>query len=148
MQYSEAKQGRIFIIRLEDGDVVHEQIEQFAREHSIRSAALIIIGGANSGSKLVVGPEIPDQSPIVPMVHTLEGVHEVAGTGTIIWDEEADAPTSHIHIASGRDNSTITGCARVGVQVWQTMEVVLFELTDATAVHVFEPRLGFKVLKP
>ncbi len=26
MKYSEAKQGRVFVIRLEDGDVVHEVI--------------------------------------------------------------------------------------------------------------------------
>lgn len=30
MKYSEAKQGRIFVIRLEDGDVIHEEIEKFA----------------------------------------------------------------------------------------------------------------------
>ena len=29
MKYSEAKQGRVFIIRLEDGDVLHESIEAF-----------------------------------------------------------------------------------------------------------------------
>ena len=57
MKYSEAKQGRIFIVRLEDGDIVHEEIEQFAREQSIKAAALIIIGGADKDSKLVVGPE-------------------------------------------------------------------------------------------
>ena len=32
MKYSEAKQGRTFIIRLEDGDILHEKIEEFARE--------------------------------------------------------------------------------------------------------------------
>lgn len=29
MKYSEAKQGRIFVIRLEDGDIVHEELERF-----------------------------------------------------------------------------------------------------------------------
>ena len=38
MKYSEAKQGRVFIIRLEDGDILHESIEAFAREHSIKAA--------------------------------------------------------------------------------------------------------------
>ena len=31
MKYSEAKPGRIFVIRLEDGDIVHEAIESFAK---------------------------------------------------------------------------------------------------------------------
>jgi len=31
MKYSEAKQGHIFVIRLEDGDIIHEAVENFAR---------------------------------------------------------------------------------------------------------------------
>ena len=33
MKYAEARAGRIFVIRLEDGDIVHEAIEKFAREN-------------------------------------------------------------------------------------------------------------------
>ncbi|MDY6863052.1 MAG: DUF296 domain-containing protein, partial [Thermodesulfobacteriota bacterium] len=29
MKYSQAKPGRIFVIRLEDGDIIHEEIEKF-----------------------------------------------------------------------------------------------------------------------
>ena len=29
MKYSQARQGRVFIIRLEDGDIVHQEIEKF-----------------------------------------------------------------------------------------------------------------------
>ena len=57
MKYSEAKQGRVFILRLEDGDIVHEEIEKFASDHSICAAGLIILGGADQGSQLVVGPK-------------------------------------------------------------------------------------------
>ena len=49
MKYSEAKQGRIFIIRLEDGEILHETIEAFAAAKKIRAAALIVLGGADSG---------------------------------------------------------------------------------------------------
>ena len=45
MKYSEARHGRIFIIRLEDGETVHEQLEKFARDHAVERAQLIIIGG-------------------------------------------------------------------------------------------------------
>ena len=148
MRYSQAKQGRIFVIRLEHGDILHESIERFARQESIRAAALIAIGGADRGSRLVVGPELADQSPIVALVHTLDGVHEVAGAGTLFWDNEVDGPTLHMHIASGRGPSTVTGCVRQGVQVWQTMEIVLLELVDASAARTLDPQLGFKVLQP
>lgn len=30
MKYSEARPGRIFVLRLEDGEIVHEVIERFA----------------------------------------------------------------------------------------------------------------------
>ena len=45
MKYSEAKQGRVFIVRLEDGEIVHEVIEQFALDHKITAASLIVVGG-------------------------------------------------------------------------------------------------------
>jgi len=55
MKYSEAKQGRIFIIRWKTR-CYHQKIEAFADEKGIHSGALIIVGGADKGSKLVVGP--------------------------------------------------------------------------------------------
>ena len=56
MQYATASLGRVFIIRLEHGDVLHESIEKMARDQSIRAAALVVLGGADKGSRLVVGP--------------------------------------------------------------------------------------------
>lgn len=147
MRYSQAKQGRIFIIRLEDGDIVHEEIEKFAREKSIKAAALIILGGADKGSKLIVGPEHGRREPIIPMEHILDNVHEIAGTGTIFPNEKGK-PALHMHMACGRKTSSVTGCVRKGVKVWHIMEVILFELVDTTAVRVFEPTTGFELLRP
>ncbi len=50
MKYSEAKPGRVFILRLEDGEIVHEVIEAFAAKQSIWAASLIILGGADGGA--------------------------------------------------------------------------------------------------
>lgn len=147
MKYSEAKQGRIFVIRLEDGEIVHEALERFAREQSIRVAALIIIGGADAGSTLVVGPDQGRTATISPMEHILDNVHEIAGTGTIFPDEEGN-PVLHCHIGCGRKTSTITGCVRTGVKVWHVMEVILFELVDTKGIRAFDPKTGFQLLKP
>ena len=49
MRYSTARMGRIFVIGLEDGEVLHATIERFAEEQGIRAAALIIVGGADEG---------------------------------------------------------------------------------------------------
>jgi predicted DNA-binding protein with PD1-like motif len=147
MQYSEAKQGRIFIIRLEDGEILHETIERFAEDQAIRAAYLIVLGGADGGSRLVVGPEDGRAVPVLPMVHELDNVHEIVGTGTLFPDEEGH-PVLHMHTASGRLDSTITGCVRTGVKVWLVAEVILIELLETTALRRMEPGSGFKLLQP
>jgi predicted DNA-binding protein with PD1-like motif len=147
MKYAEAGAGRIFVIRLEDGDIVHEVIEKFARELDIKAAALIVLGGADLDSKLVVGPKKGRAKPLHPMEHILEDVHEVAGTGTLFPDDQGN-PILHMHMACGRKSSTVTGCIRTGVKVWHVMEVILFELIDTTGRRLVDPETGFKLLIP
>ena len=148
MKYSEAKLGRIFVIRLEDGEIVHEEIEAFALEHSIHAASLIILGGADEGSRLVVGPENGRCAPpVIPLERVLDDVREVTGTGTIFPDDEGN-PILHLHMACGRNSSTITGCIRQGVRVWHVMEVSLFELTGTSARRLPDAATGFKFLVP
>lgn len=147
MLYSEARQGRIFVIRLEDGDILHEEIERFAADQSIRAAALIVVGGADRESTLVVGPEAGRNEPVVPMTHILDGVHEAAGTGTLFPDETG-RPVLHMHLACGRGGVTVTGCVRRGVKVWHILEVILIELEGSPATRVFDQTTGFNLLKP
>jgi predicted DNA-binding protein with PD1-like motif len=147
MKYSQAKQGRIFVIRLEDGDIVHAVIENFATQQSISAAALIVLGSADEGSTLVVGPREGRVLPIEPMTHILQNIHEVAGVGTVFPDDEGK-PILHMHIACGRRAETTTGCVRRGVRVWHVMEIVLFELVDSTGLRLLEPASGFKLLNP
>ena len=147
MKYSEAKHGRVFVIRLEDGDIAHEEIERFAREQSIKAAALVVVGGADQGSRLVVGPEEARAEPVVPMEEILDNVHEVTGTGTLFPDDEGN-PVTHMHMACGREDATVTGCIRTGVRVWHVMEVILFELLGSSAIRVLDEETGFKLLKP
>ena len=147
MKYSQARPGRIFVIRLEDGDIIHEEIEAFAKELGIQAASLIIVGGADRDSRLVVGPKQGRSHPIEPMSFVLDNVHEIAGTGTIFPDQDGN-PVLHLHIACGRNNSTITGCARQGVKVWYVMEAIVYELTDTTAMRHPDPATGFELLVP
>jgi predicted DNA-binding protein with PD1-like motif len=116
MKFGFANTGRIFILRLEDGEILHETVETFVREQGIRAAALIVLGGADEGSKLVVGPAEARSSPVVPMEHILAGTCESTGVGTIFPGAEGK-PVLHMHIACGRKNSTVTGCVRRGVKV-------------------------------
>lgn len=149
MKYSEATLGRVFVIRLEHGDVVPEAIEGLAREKEIRAGALVILGGADTGSRLAVGPEDgEDIRPGMPvMQQVLKGVYEGVGAGTLFPDESG-RPVLHLHLACGREASTVSGCSRAGVVVWRYMEAVLFELTGTSGRRAFDPETGFKMLMP
>jgi predicted DNA-binding protein with PD1-like motif len=148
VKFSECKPGRIFILCLENGEIVHQEIEQFARNQSIEAASLIIIGGADKGSKLIVGPERENENgtPVSVLEVVLQNVHEIAGTGTLFPDQQGN-PVLHLHMACGRQSSTKTGCIRSGVRVWQVMEVILFELLESKGRRVFDTETGFTLLK-
>jgi predicted DNA-binding protein with PD1-like motif len=137
----------VFILRLEDGDILHECLEAFAEAQGVRAAAAIVLGGANEGSRLVVGPEQTHSSPVVAMEYILQGVHEIAGVGTLFPDETGRA-VLHMHIAGGRRDVSVTGCVRRGVRVWHVMEIVLLEIIDSTACRKLDQTTGFEMLQP
>ena len=143
---SECKPGRIFVLCLENGDIVHQEIEQFAKTQSIEAASLIIIGGAAKGSKLITGPKQENEMPVSALEVVLQNVHEIAGAGTLFPDQQGN-PVLHLHMACGRQSSTRTGCIRRGVRVWHIMEVILFELLESKGRRVFDPETGFTLLR-
>jgi predicted DNA-binding protein with PD1-like motif len=145
MKYASASLGRALIVRLEDGDVVHECIEEAARAEGIARAAVILLGGADGGSRLVVGPEDGRASPVVPMERSLHDVHEMVGAGTLFPDE-AGRPVLHLHAAFGRDDQVTAGCIRAGVTTWVVAEAVLIELVGSTARRRLDPANGFELL--
>jgi len=147
MKYSKASLGRVFILRLENGDIIHEQIERFALMENITAAACVAVGGIDRGSTLVVGPKKGRGRPVVPMEHVLDNVHEICATGTIFPDSKG-VPVLHMHLAAGRKKATVTGCVRKGVKVWQVLEVVVFELAGSTAKRVHDSQTGFELLRP
>ena len=146
MNYTEAKLGRIFILRLYHGEVLHEVIESFAAEKKISSALCFFLGGAKEKSKVVVGPKDGTALPPEPMTTLLKGVHEACGVGTIFTDEEGK-PKLHMHASFGRNEDTVTGCVRMGVDVWQIGEVVILELTGSTAKRAKNKDTGFEFLE-
>ena len=147
MKYTEGKHGRIFVMRLENGEVLHKTIEGFAEKHMISAAVLFVIGGIDKGSKLVVGPKDGADRPIVPMELVIDDVHEISGVGTIFPDE-GGRPVSHIHVASGRGSSAKTGCVRRGVKVWQVVEVVILEILGVDSERRHDRETGFDLLEP
>ena len=146
MQYSEGRLGRVFILRLEEGERLNETIEKFAREQQLSHGLAFFLGGAADGSKVVVGPEA-NRDKIIPMLHALKGEQEVLALGTII-PNEAGEPVLHMHGAAGREGRATVGCTRAGVNVWLIGEVVLLEILGAAAAkRQKDPATGFQLLK-
>lgn len=146
MKASEGRVGRVFVIRLEDGDVVPECIERFAAANGISLAQVILLGGIGGG-QVVVGPRRSDQMPPEPMLLPVDGAHEVVGVGVIAPAEDG-RPVLHIHASLGRSGGTLTGCLRPGVSTWLVGEAILCEILGAVATRVKDEACGFALLQP
>ena len=145
MKVSEGRIGRVFVIRLEDGDVVPECIEKFAQEKEISVGQVVLVGGIGGG-EVVVGPRRSDEMPPEPVLLPVDGAHEVAGVGVLAPDEDGN-PGLHIHGALGRSGKTLTGCLRPGVTTWLVAEAVIYEILEVKATRVYDPASEFKLLE-
>ena len=138
--------GRIFLLRLEHGDVIPDTIEKFAGDLQIQAALVHFLGGADTGSKVVVGPRDGREQKPVKMVTELTGTSEAVGMGTIFLNEKG-LPSLHLHASFGREKETITGCTRDGVKVWHIGEVVILELLKTGAGRKVDGKTGFELLE-
>jgi len=146
MKVSEGHIGRVFVIRLEHGDMVPECIERFAEEKGIAIGHAVLVGGVGGG-KMVVGPFRSDEMPPEPMLVPVDGAHEVVAAGVLAPGEDGK-PVLHIHGSIGRAGHTTTGCLRPGVATWLVGEVILYEILGATASRKKDRDSGFALLEP
>ncbi len=146
MQYQEGSIGRVFALRLEEGERLPDTLETFAQEQGLKAAMVIYVGGAKGGSRLVVGPDATKTDAIVPLVHTLTGIQEVLAVGTLFPDEQGE-PVLHLHAATGREGDATVGCSRAGVDVWLVGEVIILEILGTKGRRRPEPPSGFSLLQ-
>jgi predicted DNA-binding protein with PD1-like motif len=95
---------------------------------------------------MTVGPEMPYDNGIVPIIHTLDAPHELTASGTIFPDEDGN-PMVHIHGSAGREGGAVTGCLRAGVIAWLVLEVVITELIGKGAVRKKDEGTKLKILE-
>lgn len=146
MKYTEAKQGRIFILRLEHGDIITDTIQKFAKEQNIRSAYVQIVGGAEKDSKLVVGPKDGEAAKPEKVYLRTDGVTEMFGVGTLFTNESGE-PKLHLHSSFGRGDKANTGCCWPGVITWHIGEVIIHELLTDKAGRKLNVENGFELLE-
>lgn len=146
MKWSEGHMGRVFVIRLDDGDVLPTSIEDFASKNGVTVGHAVLIGGIGGG-QVVVGPRDSSERPPDPMLHPVEGAHEVVGLGVLAPGENGK-PVLHIHAALGRSGHTVTGCLRPGVDTWLVGEVILYEILGTQAARLMDKECGLALLEP
>jgi predicted DNA-binding protein with PD1-like motif len=145
MKATEGKIGRVFVLRLEDGDMVPDVIEKFALEKGIRVGHVILIGGIGGG-QVVVGPRDSKAMPPEPVLLPVDGAHEVEGVGIIAPDKDGK-PVLHIHASLGRGGRTLTGCLRPGVKTWLVGEALIYEILGANVKRLPDKASGFSLME-
>ncbi len=144
MQYEEGRVGRVFVLRLEDGETLPKVVEDFAAEKNIRGAACWLIGGLGPGT-VVAGPKDKDAVPLEVIQESFDEPREVLAVGTLFADESG-VPRLHMHAATGRGRETLTGCIRPGVDTWLIGEFLIMEITGTAMLRKVQPDTGLALL--
>jgi predicted DNA-binding protein with PD1-like motif len=145
MQYTEGQIGRIFVVRIDDGEDMLISLRQFISDKSIQAGSILFLGALMNG-RMVTGPEDPVIPP-VPHFVLFEGGWEVFGVGTIYPGE--GGPHIHYHASVGRSGHALTGCLREKATTYLIVEAVIMEFNGLSArrefdkkTHVHLPVLG------
>lgn len=142
MEYAEGSIGRVFALRLRDGEPVYDAIEAVARREAVESAFVLVVGGARSAT-VVTGPK-SRSGPVEPRLKKFDDAREVLGVGTIYPSDEG--PQLHLHAGFGRDGEVLVGCPRYGLTTYLVLEVLIVELKGLEAVRKLDPASGLKLL--
>jgi hypothetical protein len=136
MQYSEGNLGRVFVLRMDDGEDLIESLKRFVKDRGIESCMALFIGALKEG-KAVTGPEQPTIPPVPHWEEYRDG-WEVFGMATIY--PSADGPRLHIHSTIGKGREALLGCIRERAGVYLVVEAVLLEFTGLNVRREWDER--------
>lgn len=136
MQYTEGQLGRVFVVRIDNGEDMLISLRQFIDDKSIQAGSILFLGALMNG-RMVTGPEEPVIPP-VPHFVMFEGGWEVFGVGTIYAGE--GGPHIHYHASVGRSGHALTGCLREKATTYLIIEAVILEFTGLTARREFDKK--------
>jgi len=137
MQYTEGQIGRIFVVRIDDGEDMLLSLRQFIIDKNIQAGSIHFLGALMNG-RMVTGPEEPVIPP-VPHFVMFEGGWEVFGIGTVYPGE--GGPHIHYHASVGRSGHALTGCLREKATTYLIVEAVIMEFTGLSARREFDEKM-------
>jgi len=136
MQYTEGQLGRVFMVRIDDGEDMLASLHRFVQDKGIHAGSILFLGALMNG-RMVTGPEEPVIPP-VPHFVLFEGGWEVFGMGTIVTGE--GGPHIHYHASVGRSGHALTGCLREEAVTYLIVEAVVLEFTGLMARREFDQK--------
>jgi len=136
MQYAEGQVGRVFVIRIDDGEDLIASIRRFIADKNIQLGSVIFLGALMNG-RMVTGPEEPVIPPS-PHFVMFEGGWEVFGVGTIYPGD--GGPHIHYHASVGRAGHALTGCLREKATTYLIIEAVITEFIGLQGRREFDQR--------
>ena len=138
MQYSEGQIGRVFSVRIDDGEDFIREIERFVAAMNIQSGMVHFLGAVRNAS-LVTGPK-DAVIPPSPRGEEIFGGWELLGFATIYPGEEE--PSIHLHTAAGKGIRSLTGCLREKAEVYLVIEAIVTEFVGISAKRILDPKTG------
>jgi predicted DNA-binding protein with PD1-like motif len=142
MQYSEGNLGRIFVLRMDDGEDLIASLQRFVADKKVQSGMALFMGALKEG-RMVTGPEQPVIPP-VPHWDSFQGGWEVFGMATIY--PSSTGSKIHIHSGMGKGKDAKLGCIREQAEVYLIIEAVLFEFSGLNASREFDGRTNSYLL--
>lgn len=139
MEYQAGNTGRVFYIRLDDGEDLHAGITELVSKENVRCAWFHVFGGLRRAG-VVIGPREPVMPP-EPVWKDVNDTREVVGTGSVFWDD--DKPLIHLHAAMGHHGETLTGCVRKDIKVYLILELMLVEVVGIDVTRPWFKQGGF-----
>jgi len=137
MQYTEGQLGRVFVVRIDDGEDLLLSLRQFITDKYVQAGSILFLGALMNG-RMVTGPEEPVIPP-VPHFVMFEGGWEVFGVGTIYPGE--NGPHIHYHASVGRSGHALTGCLREKAITYLVVEAIVLEFTGLSARRIFDEKI-------
>ncbi|MCC7555390.1 MAG: DUF296 domain-containing protein [Methanoculleus marisnigri] len=138
MQYSEGQVGRVFTVRIDDGEDFLREIQRFVTAMNVRCGTIQFLGALRSG-KIVTGPKEPVIPP-TPRGEEIFGGWELLGFATIYPGE--DGPSIHLHAAAGKGIRSLAGCLREKAEVYLVIEAIVTEFVGIVAKRLPDEKTG------
>ena len=129
LSFKECRQGRRFIISIQPGAKLVEQLLLFARHVGLEHGAIVsAIGSVRNVqfSDIQAGARLPITEPRMP-VHRIEGPLDLLGLEGNLVPTESGSVDAHLHIFGAKSSGEVVGGHLIEAEVFATCEIILSE---------------------